>query len=344
MKGSLSERQKSLLVELVREYIAHARPVSSQALAPRFGLSSATVRNEMAELEEMGYVFQSHPAGGRIPTDAAYRLFVDALLRRLALDLRRAEAVREAYRTVKTEIEELIFGTLDVLMRLSGQMAWITVPALTRFVIRNVDIVEVSDRSFLILLITKSGVVKSRMVSVEVPVSDLHLAAMKERLNGYLADRCLVDVDLRVVERVLTEDSESYFRLASELVAFLSGAARESGRVHYSAPSALMRQPEFKLATELEPVLRVLQEGDDFSGEVLAHDDAPLSVVIGRENELPELKNCSLIFSPYKVGGVRAGSLGILGPTRLSYQDVLPLIRFVSEYLSVLLGKAGLAI
>lgn len=344
MKGALSERQRGLLLELVREYIANARPVSSQALAPRFNLSSATVRSEMAELEEMGYVFQVHPAGGRIPTDAAYRFFVDALLRRLALDLTRADAVRDAYRTLRTELEELIFGTLDVLMRLSGQMAWITVPALTRFVIRSVDVVEVSDRSFLLLLITKSGVVKSRMVTVAVPVSQLYLSAIRERLNGYLAGRCLVDVDFREVEKVLTEDSESYFKLAEELVNFLRVAARESARVRYSAPSVLMKQPEFRKAAELEPVLRVLEEGDDFAGEVRAHEDESLSVLIGRENDLPGLRNCSVIISPYEVGGIRAGSLGILGPTRLSYQDVLPLIRFVSEYLSVLLGKAGLAI
>lgn len=334
---ALTNRQEKILSRLIRIYIRKAEPVSSGELARFFNFSSATIRNELRHLEELGYLHQPHSSAGRVPTDRAYRWLVDQILRNLRADRRRQQKIERAYRRVEHELGELINQTLEILSSMSGYLAWAVHPDLSEFVISRLELAPVAERSLMLILVTRRGVIKNRLIQLPLEPSELDLDLLRERLNNYLSNRSLQSIDYRQLRQIFTDVVNFPQKLMTELFLALTDLTKIANRLEVKGEEQLLRLPEFQQAAKVAEVLDAAHS----LNEVIDLDEerTSLTVTIGSENPKPELRPCSLIHVPYRIKDKPSGVVGVLGPTRLSYRETIPLVETIGRALSKILTE-----
>ncbi len=328
----LSPRKRAILRRVIDSYIREIHPVSSQAIAAELAVSSATVRNELAALEELGYLKQVHTSGGRIPTDKAYRFLVEELLSSLAGTLDQRARVARVYAQLGHQTEALLEGTLDLLTEMTGYVAWVSLPTPTTLDVRAINFVEVDERELLIVLVTGGGVMQSRLVAVDVPVKDLALGRLAEALNNYLRGRSVLEVDYAELKRIhdsMLHVPESIILTLSD---FFTSLADTRDRVLFGNALQLALQPEFARVEKLSSVIQALQDKDRFIRNLRQQlSGRVVQTIIGAENDDPYLQECSLVVSRYALPEKGEGTVGVLGPTRLLYERALPWVQVIGE-------------
>lgn len=337
----LTPRQKRLLLSVVKLFIRTERPVSSGKLAKLFHLSSATIRNELAFMEDLGILKKDHKASGRVPTDLAYRFFVDEIKSKLKQDPEDQMRTERALTGLQRELSYLIQGTLSHLCRESGQAAWVSVPVIPDDRISTIDFIRTSERSFLILLVTTNGYAKHRMATLDEAIDTSWLTYLKEQLNNYLSGRLITEVENSEISHIFSEVRKVPRLIIENVSDFLTelGIGREMVFVSDSRP--LLAQPEFREAGTINSILDFLYDKDGFNTyirDVLGDED--LRVVIGSENEESKLRACSLILSRYSLSGTVTGTVGVIGPTRQTYDFNIPLVAVVADCFAELLQEA----
>jgi heat-inducible transcriptional repressor len=341
----LTARQRALLRAVVEEYIATAVPVASDVLArrPEVGVSAATVRNELALLEELGYVVQPHTSAGRVPSERGYRYYVARLMAPVRLHPAEHEALRqalfEACERMARSPEHLVAGTwlrgvAAALARLARAPAVITAPRPVGGHIRHIRLVPVQERLLLLVAVFTGGIVEEQLVPLTRPVTARELDACTERLNRLLrvaAPECFLPE-----WHTLPELDAQVVRACSRLLHSLERG--EPRAVYHYGAAYLLDQPEFRTPGRARPVLEVLERG-----EVMAHPWSAtikdgVAVVIGSENRHPALRECSLLAATYYGAGHAGGTLAVLGPTRLRYAYTIAVLRSAATLLSELLA------
>jgi heat-inducible transcriptional repressor len=329
---NLSPRKREILRSVIEHYVADVRPVSSQLLADDIHVSSATVRNELAALEELGFLRQPHTSGGRVPTDLAYRFFVEELARHLTDTLSQRARVEQVYRQLGSELEALVEGTLDLLTAMTGQVAWVSLPTAGVLEIKSIAFVEMDTSTVLLVLVTGTGTLHSRVVQLDTPAKDLSLGRLSEQLNNYLRGRSILHVSYEEVRRIFEESLEVPETLVGALQEFFAGLAVGGDKVTFSNALRLVLQPEFASPDSLAGVLDRIQHKDEFARLLrLQLADDQLQAIIGRENADSKLHDCSLVISRYAVPGGADGTLGVLGPTRQHYERSLSWVKVIGE-------------
>jgi heat-inducible transcriptional repressor len=328
----LSARKRAILRSVIDHYVSEVRPVSSQAVAEGLGFSSATARNELSALEEQGFLRQLHTSGGRVPTDMAYRFFVEEMLNHLSHSLEQRTRVQSVYRQIGREIETLLEGTVDLLSSMTGQVAWVSLPETSALNVKSINFVEVDQTHVLIVLVTGDGSLQSRMATVELPVAQLETGRLAELLNNYLRGRSILEVDYSELQSILrqaTDVPESMIRSISEFFSSLSGK-RE--RVVFGNALRLVLEPEFTGRESINRVLSGIENKEAFV-QVLRRQltGEAMDTIIGSENSDSRLHECSLIVSRLDLGGGRDGTLGVLGPTRQHYDRTMSWVKLVGE-------------
>jgi heat-inducible transcriptional repressor len=333
----LDKRKAYILATVVYEYIATAEPVASQMLTQKYnlGVSSATVRNEMAELEAGGYLVQPHTSAGRIPSDAGYRLYVDQLMQpeRLQPDDRRR--IREELREASRELDEIIENTSRLLGRLSKNLAFVTKPASGTAVFRHMQLIWLAPRSGVAIVVTSLGVSAQSLFELAHDAAPDDLTRFSNALNARFGNRLLPEIDESQILAVANE-----LGLGEDLARAVSGSFRGIGSGEQSALSAsgaqnLLDQPEFHDLRKLRSILRIVEEqktlydivADSMSAEAPA-------VKIGHELGVEELNDFSIVTVPYRFGEHAIGMLSILGPRRMPYGRLMALASGTAETLS----------
>lgn len=342
--AKLSARKRDVLRRVLDQYIREVHPVSSQAVAAGLDFSSATVRNELAALEEQGYLRQPHTSGGRVPTDRAYRFLVEELVSKLSDTIAQRSHVGQVYRQLGAETEALLEGTLDILTEMTGYVAWVSLPETNSLHIKSINFVEVDERELLLVLVTGAGVMQSRLVSVETPVKDLNPGLLAERLNNYLRGRSVVDVDHSELRRIFESTVDAPAHIISALQDFFASLSASSERVMFSNALQLVLQPEFARTDRLAGVMQALEDKEAFAASLRRQfDGSRVQTIIGSENEHPLLRECSLVLSRYSLPGSSGaeGSVGVLGPTRLFYARTLPWVQAIGEAVAQALSELG---
>jgi heat-inducible transcriptional repressor len=348
--GGLSARKREVLRSVLDQYIREVHPVSSQAVAAALssagaaGLSSATIRNELAALEEQGYLRQPHTSGGRVPTDRAYRFLVEELVGTLSDTLAQRNRVSQVYCQLSAETEALLEGTLDILTEMTGYVAWVSLPETNTLSIRSINFVEVDERELLLVLVTGAGVMQSRLVTVDTPVKDLNPGLLAERLNSYLRGRSVVEVDHEEVRRIFAGTVEAPEHLVGALRDFFTSLSARGERVVFSNALQLVLQPEFATADRLAGVMHALEDREAFAASLRRQfaEGGGVQTIIGSENDNPLLRECSLVLSRYNLpGDGGAGSVGVLGPTRLFYARTLPWVQAIGDAVAHALSELG---
>ncbi|MGE0461364.1 MAG: heat-inducible transcriptional repressor HrcA [Vicinamibacterales bacterium] len=329
---ALSDRTRRVLATLVREYIETGEPVASATLMRRSGLnvSSATIRNVLAQLEDMGYVWQPHTSAGRVPTDQGYRFYVDLLLegRRAARDVSAVEARLRQEAGDAPLIDDLLSSTSHVLSEASRHVGFAIAPANEDTVFHRIEFVPLSGTRILVVMVSRGNQVSQKMVDIGEGVSHSELSQAANFLNSEFAGRTLEEVRNGVRER-LREERTLYdqllglaLRLASQTLDQMQGPTA----VYIEGASALLEQvvrASGISATTLGALLRMVEEKQRLVRLLNEYIDGPgLTVVIGAEHSDPELRPFSLIASTY-FDGRATGTVGVIGPTRMKYSRAI---------------------
>jgi heat-inducible transcriptional repressor len=342
MQDQLSERELRVLEAVVQTYIETAEPAGSQTIARRFGLgvSPATIRNTMSELEEKGYLFHPHTSAGRIPTDRAYRIYVNEIMRLSPPSDEARQTLRSELTRTRNVVEEIIRQAAQVLGVLTQELGVAVAPALDVMVLERIELVPVSSERLLLVFNLRSGVVRTLFVEVPSRLANASVQDAQRVLNERLAGLTLQEIRSTLPERlrdssgagngrellnIFIAEREEIFDLSHEESAVVLGSAQ-----------MLAEQPEFSSKARMRELLR-LTEGRALLKQALeCRRQRGLSVTIGAENPDTQLSEFTLVTASYEAGGLR-GVIGVMGPTRMPYDKIIGLVEHTSRLVEGLL-------
>jgi heat-inducible transcriptional repressor len=326
-KPELDKRKAFILATVVYEYINTAEPVGSVTLTQKYnlGVSSATIRNEMAELEASGYLVQPHTSAGRIPSDAGYRTYVDRLMQPETLGKDDARRIRDEFREASRELAEVIEQTTRLLSGLSGNLAIAIAPSRDTHAFKHVQLIWLSPRTCMAIVVTSAGVASQRVVEWTSEVAADDLTRLSNALNTQLNGRVMEDIALADLEGICAQ-----LGVGSEIrdivrIVFAQARQHEEPEIAAAGAQNLLDQPEFHDLRKLRAILRIVEEQRtlyDLIADELAVDvklDAAPHVRIGHELRADDLAECSVVTVPYRFGDRGVGMLAILGPRRMPY-------------------------
>lgn len=334
MFGPLTERQRQILALVVRSYIEDGLPVGSKTLVTRFRLdySSATVRNTLAGLAELGYVMQAHTSGGRIPTELGYRYFVQRLVGDFELPVDERQTIRHQFHQARLDLEQWMKLAAAILAHTSGGASFVTSPRSRFSRFKHVELISTHGRLVLMILVLYGGDVKQQMLTLAAPLTQQRLSAAAQRLNTLLEGRNLDEIE-GLLHR-LEELEVDVARLIVDTMRRLD--ARTVNDIYRDGLANILEDEETR------PAVRLLEESGalaDIVAELLGAEDLGVQVVIGSEGRWEELKHCSLILSRYGVGDNLIGEVAVVGSMRMPYGRNISAVRYVSDIMSSLMQE-----
>jgi heat-inducible transcriptional repressor len=336
----LSERQKTLLLFIIRDYIESAQPVGSKRLAEhyRINLSSATIRNEMAALTEMGYLRQPHTSAGRVPTEEGYRYFVSQLMNQAELPASVQATISHQFYQSRPDIDQWMTLAASILAHQSQGVSVVTAPRTDRAKYKHVELISTQGRQVLMVLVMAGGEVSQQILTLAEPVPQERLSQTALRLNRLLAG-LTVDAIANLPSRSDALDQDILTLILQDM---RRAADRVSGDIYTDGLTNVLDEPEFAESDDARRALKLFGERSSLQ-ELVARTAAnsnvgALQVLIGGEGGWEELRQCSMVIARYGVPGLATGTLGVLGPMRMSYARTIPTVRYVAGLLSDLVN------
>lgn len=336
----LQERKARVLYAVIHEYIKTGKPVGSTVLEQKykFNLSPATLRNLMSELEKDGYLTHPHTSAGRIPTDAGYKAYVNSLVELQRLAVEEEERIKQEYEKKTKEIESLLSQTSKILSGLSNYTGFITAPKAKVNEIRNIELMQVSKSQVMVILLTKTGIVKHKMINLSVDSEELY--ELKKFLNNKLRGLTVEEASKRLIVEVekYQDKQNDMLQLAEQICSVIDSIQED---IYVDGTSNVLSVPDF---TDFESArsLMKLNEDKDRLIEIIGKDldEATVNVKIGGQ-DLTGLKNLSVVKTSYSYGDKIVGVLGIIGPKRMDYDKMMALVNSVSNIVNGFLLKMG---
>lgn len=337
----LDERKLEVLRAIVEDYVATQEPVGSRALVERHQMpvSPATVRNDMAVLEDEGYISQPHTSAGRVPTDRGYRLFVDRLSRVKPLSTAERRAI-ERFLIGAVDLDDVVHRTVRLLAQLTRQVAVVQYPSLTRSAVRHLELVPISTTRLMIVVITDTGRVEQRLAELPGPVLDDDVVELRRLINAKLAGQQLSETPPLV--QSLVNEAGAALRPAMIAVASIlleTLVERREERVALAGTANLARAGLLDFQGSLRPVLEALEE-QVILLKLIGEVEASTRIRIGDENEFADLRTTSVVSTGYGPRDTILGGMGVLGPTRMDYPATIATVRAVARYVGDLLARS----
>jgi len=337
---NLSAREKEILANLINHYIGSADPVGSRVIANKFkmGLSSATIRNTLQDLEELGLVEQPHTSAGRVPTDVGYRVYVDYLLKPDQLTEDEKQTIKQGILKEGRGIQEILGQTARLLGDITNQLGVTIAPRFEVGVLRDLRLIPVSDDRLMVVVVVESGLARSLVLEVETNLSDKAVREVEITLNERLRGLTLSEIRDSISGRLA--DVTGHARLLKLVVDSSDRIWTEdhSQDLLTAGTDHLLAKPEFASLDRLSSLIKVIEDGKVLS-EFLRHaHEEDLIISIGRENTLSEIMNCSLVTASYRAGKIH-GAVGIIGPTRLPYSKAVSIVEYTARSISEVLSR-----
>ena len=336
----LTERQKTLLLLIIRDYIESAQPVGSKRLVQhyRINLSSATIRNEMAALTEMGYLRQPHTSAGRVPTEEGYRYFVSQMMNQAELPESVQATISHQFHQSQPDVDQWMTLAASILAHQSQGVSVVTAPHADKAKYKHVELISTQGRQVLMVLVMVGGEVNQQILTLAESVSQERLSQSASRLNGLFAGLA-VDAIAALPARSDALDQDI---LTLIVQAMRRTADRASGEIYTDGLSNVLSEPEFAESDEARRALRLFEKSSTLQDLLVRtttnSNIGGLQVLIGGEGEWEELRQCSIVLARYGVPGLATGTLGVLGPMRMAYAKTIPTVRFVAGLLSDLVN------
>ncbi|OEH93689.1 heat-inducible transcriptional repressor HrcA [Bacillus solimangrovi] len=335
----LTERQLLILQVIIDDFIHSAQAVGSRTLAKKeeITFSSATIRNEMADLEEMGFIEKTHTSSGRIPSEKGYRFYVDNLLSPSTLKNNELDAIDDFFSSRIFELEKVAQKSAEILSEFTSYTSIVLGPEMFDTRLRQFQIIPLSDKTAVAIIVTNTGHVENRTITIPDGIEPTDIEKMVNILNERLKGILLVELPERLntevgslLQRHLNNYEKTYEMLSSTF------GNKNAEKVYYGGKTNMLSQPEFNDLQKLRSLMSLIEK-DKVVYDLFRTSESGIKVKIGRENNLEEMENCSVITASYSVGTEQLGTIAVLGPTRMEYSKVISLLNVFSKDLTKVL-------
>lgn len=342
----LTQRKRQILRAIVEAYIATAEPVGSKAVAQyaQMDVSSATIRNEMADLTELGLLEQPHTSAGRIPSPAGYRLYVNELMGEHQLTLQETQRINDALNLKMEELDRVIDRAGKVLSQISDYPVFTLSAGKDRGTVKRYDLLMVEENAFIAVVMTDSSVVKNKLIRLPEALSDTQLQLLSTVLNSSFTALTLEEME-EALSRMRAHSAPGAFELIALVVDFavevLSDLRRKT--LHTTGVTHLLEHPEYRSLDKAKPLMRCLTDENDITRLPIPMEGKQnMNILIGPENVNEAFKDTSVVMASYDIGDNMRGVIGVVGPTRMDYAKVTARLSYFADSLTRMFGKGEL--
>lgn len=338
----LNERKKKILQIIIEDYISSAEPVGSRTIARKYdlGLSPATIRNEMSDLELLGYLEQPHTSAGRIPSAQAYRFYVDALIEPGTLTDNDMALIDGWYNERRRNIDDIFQSTAKILSRMTQNVSMVLTNQQTIANFCYLKFLPLDSQHAILCIVADDGSIDTNVVDIPLGMSSEEMDYLAGKMSKLLEDRNLSDISVEILQNVHTDVVEDKLIFSSLLQAVrkMTGRRQEQ-KVFLGGTKQLLNQPEFRDVERVRNLLGILEEEKVLKDLLQGGEDSGLKVTIGSENKFTGIQDCSMLQSTYRLNGQIVGTMAVLGPTRMEYGKVISVMDYLHKYLKTILDK-----
>ena len=339
----LTRRDQEVLGAVVTDYIQTGEPVGSRIIAKRYGLkvSSATIRNVMSDLEDLGFLQQPHTSAGRVPTEKGLRFYLDSIMQFKALEQDERALIRQAFKNVEPDVREMLQRATGVLSRVCRQAGVVLWPKLSGTRVKHIECIRLRPHQIMVILISETGLVHHRLVEWEEDIGQNDLDRYSSFLNELLEDVPLGEVKQRILDEMHNEKRsfDQLYARALEMTRRFVQATLENSEIYIEGQTHLLNNPEFAHVERMRRMLKAFEEKSRIIRllDMTMEGSSGVQIVLGSESDLTDLGEISLISSPYRRGDSLMGVLGVIGPIRMDYSRIIPVVEFTAGLLSEML-------
>lgn len=338
----LNERKKKILQIIIEDYISSAEPVGSRTIARKYdlGLSPATIRNEMSDLELLGYLEQPHTSAGRIPSAQAYRFYVDALIEPGTLTDNDMALIDGWYNERRRNIDDIFQSTAKILSRMTQNVSMVLTNQQTIANFCYLKFLPLDSQHAILCIVADDGSIDTNVVDIPLGMSSEEMDYLAGKMSKLLEDRNLSDISVEILQNVHTDVVEDKLIFSSLLQAVrkMTGRRQEQ-KVFLGGTKQLLNQPEFRDVERVRNLLGILEEEKVLKDLLQGGEDSGLKVTIGSENKFTGIQDCSMVQATYRLNGQIVGTMAVLGPTRMEYGKVISVMDYLHKYLKTILYK-----
>lgn len=324
----MDERKIKILQAIINDYINTAEPVGSRTIAKKYnlGISPATIRNEMADLEEMGYLEHLHTSSGRKPSDKGYRLYVDKLMQLPKLTLEEENLIKnQLLNAALYEIDKIIKQATQLLSELTKLICIVKAPSAKKSFIKSIQLINVDSSNVLAVIITDTNLIKNTIIRVKKPIGTDVLVKLTNLLNSKLKNLTIEEINLSVINSIKT-DLVNHEEIFDAIIPALYDSlnASDTSEVYLEGTTNIFNYPEYNDIEKARELLYLLNNKENI--QYLLNTTNSISISIGEENYIEGAKDCSVVSGTYSLGGRTLGAIGIIGPTRMPYSKIVSLL------------------
>ena len=337
----LDERKQRILQAVIQDYISSAEPVGSRTLARKYdlGVSPATIRNEMADLEMLGYLEHIHTSSGRVPSSKGYRLYVDSLLPVQPMTDAEKVMIDKWYKAKVQQLDQVFQETAKIISKLTRNVSLVLAPQISKAAFRCMQFLPLADHRVIAVLMTDAGFVENRIMEMPAGSSFEDFQLMAKVINGCLAGHTLGAIQNGSLKKIEAEIGDNgLYESAMTLIDKALNSQRKE-RLYLGGTTEMMEQPEFHNVDKVKELLIMLEKDQLMKDILKAHLGDGLTVTIGQENEYSGIKDCSIITATYHLDGELLGSMAVLGPTRMEYGRTMSLLNYMNNNLTEVIKR-----
>ena len=338
--NELSDRKKQILKAIIEAHIAGGEPVGSKYLMQSIACSSATIRNEMAELEEMGYLEQPHTSAGRVPSEAGYRFYVDSLIHDYAMTANDIAQINQLMKVKMAELDQILTAASKVASNLTNYTGFAIQSKATSARVTRFETFYIDRHNFVLVMLLSIGTVKSKNVRLETSMTQETVSHLAEALNLCIAGLSVAEITLPIImklENAMGTDAHVINPIIKCVYDVMNEA--DHGELKFSGVDRLLQYPEYSDKEKFGALLSTFEKKEDFLNLVTENTDDDVSVLIGSESSVKVMDQSTIVFKPIKKGGRTVGAVGVIGPRRMNYAKVLATLENIGGNISSIIEE-----
>ena len=333
----LSERKLKILQAIISDYVRSAEPVGSRTLSKKYelGISPATIRNEMADLEEMGYLTHPHTSAGRVPSDKAYRLYVNALMEKKELTKEEKQVIAQKLKSNVHEFEKTIEHAASILSEITNLTSFALTPTQDNDVLKFINLLPVDEKTVVLMIVAESGKISNTALRLKVPYTEENLQILAKAMTYNYKGKTISEVLTNNIIENFETDIKAMSGLAADVMPNFMKTLEDMLNVnlYMEGLTNIFDIPEYNNLDKAKSFLEMLSQKEDFMKKLIARENGMI-VTIGEENQEDVMQDCSLITATYHVDGKMVGKIGVIGPTRMRYGEVTSIIEYLTDNLN----------
>lgn len=333
----LGNRKLKILQAIIDDYVISGEPVGSRTIAKKYnlGISPATVRNEMADLEEMGYLVQPHTSAGRVPSDKAYRLYVDHLMQVRALTPTEADNIKNLYAAKARQTEEIISQTAKILSDMTNYTSVVLKPQLSKVLIKRIQIIPLDNEFALLVVVTNSAIIRDAIIRFPKGVEPSYLEKISNMLTERFKNKSFIEIDTEVIPAIRNELAMNR-QIFNNVIDALTDSlmSKEKKEIYLYGAGNIFNFPEYHDLEKAKSFLELMDETELIYDIIDGSHEGGVTVTIGSENTHPEMQESSIVTATYHIGDRIIGTIGLIGPTRMEYSSVFSIMDYMGKCLS----------